>query len=157
MLLHRELGSKDLQLDVLVTTGGVQVFDFHRPMFSSWSSGVNGSIKILLSFLYVFAGDRADWQWTMLSITAACYCILLLHNTCGSPCTFHWINVSRSMGLLVGIGAVGCALLAEGKRRTSLFSIFLIEDIKSNLCILQLPNNIHNSKGLQNFPVLYKM
>lgn len=121
MLLRRELGSKELQLDVLPTTGGVQVFDFHRPMFSSWSSGVNGSAKLVLGFVYVFGGDQADWQWTILGISAACYFILLAQNICGSPCSFHWVNVSRSMGLLAGIGAVGCGLLAQGN-----YSIYVL-------------------------------
>lgn len=112
MLLVSEF--KTLQLKDNSGTGEIQIYDFDRPMHTSAWSCLSGSLKLALAFLYVFAGEHKSWQWPMLGLTGVTYSSLFIYNIQELPCSFNWVNISRTMGLLAGIGSTACGCLATG-------------------------------------------
>lgn len=92
----------------------LQVFDFQRPMFSSVWTALSGTLKFAVIVIYVFLGHKSECKWALLSGCAFCYSLLLFLNVQMAPCTYHWINCSRTIALAAGLWATSCGFVTAG-------------------------------------------
>eukprot|EP00210_Caulerpa_lentillifera_P000159 g154.t1 len=92
----------------------IQFFGQQRPVFASKWTLLSGAFKLVLSVLYSLAHFHTSWAWTLLAFSTTGFLILLFLNIKQGLCTFHWVNICRSLGLITALWGNSCAFFAQG-------------------------------------------
>lgn len=98
----------------------MQFFGHQRPVFASRWTLLSGAFKLVLAVLYIFAHFNVAWAWTLLAFSTTGFLTLLFQNVKHGPCSFHWVNICRNLGLITALWGNGCAFLAQGEYTLSL-------------------------------------